>query len=131
MFLKNSRFWRDFIQDMIKKEFERFESVIPDANINIEKNINITKNIMVKLNEVVFSQLLTYASNMKDFELNKKVIIKIIDEFLEKYNYLSKNNQDNIYMIITQGEEDIEKLRSEYDPSFEDELLYNKYFYKI
>ena len=123
VFLKNSRFWRDFIQDMIKKEFERFESVIPDANINIEKNINITKNIMVKLNEVVFSQLLTYASNMKDFELNKKVIIKIIDEFLEKYNYLSKNNQDNIYMIITQGEEDIEKLRSEYDPSLEDELI--------
>ena len=122
-YLRNSRFWRDFIQDMIKKEFKRFESVFPDANINIDKNIGITKKIKEKLNEVVFSQLLTYASNMKDFEIDKKVIIKIIDEFIQKYNYLSKNNKDNIYMVITQGEEDIEKLRKEYDPSLEDELI--------
>ena len=114
---------RDFIQDMIKKEFKRFESVFPDANIKIDKNIGITKKIKEKLNEVVFSQLLTYASNMKDFEIDKKIIIKIMDEFIQKYNYLSKNNKDNIYMVITQGEEDIEKLRKEYDPSLEDELI--------
>ena len=122
-YLRNSRFWRDFIQDMIKKEFKRFESVFPDANIKIDKNIGITKKIKEKLNEVVFSQLLTYASNMKDFEIDKKIIIKIMDEFIQKYNYLSKNNKDNIYMVITQGEEDIEKLRKEYDPSLEDELI--------
>ena len=122
-YLRNSRFWRDFIQDMIKKEFKRFELVFPDANIKIDKNIGITKKIKEKLNEVVFSQLLTYASNMKDFEIDKKIIIKIMDEFIEKYNYLSKTNKDNIYMVITQGEEDIEKLRKEYDPSLEDELI--------
>ena len=122
-YLRNSRFWRDFIQDMIKKEFKRFESVFPDANIKIDKNIGITKKIKEKLNEVVFSQLLTYASNMKDFEIDKKIIIKIMDEFIQKYNYLSKNNKDNIYMVITQGEEDIEKLRKEYEPSLEDELI--------
>ena len=54
-YIKNSRFWRDFIKDMIKKEFNRFESVFPDSNINVEKNINITKKIKEKLNEVVFS----------------------------------------------------------------------------
>ena len=122
-YLRNSRFWRDFIQDMIKKEFKRFELVFPDANIKIDKNIGITKKIKEKLNEVVFSQLLTYASNMKDFEIDKKIIIKIMDEFIQKYNYLSKTNKDNIYMVITQGEEDIEKLRKEYDPSLEDELI--------
>ena len=60
---------------------------------------------------------------MKDFEFDKRVILKIIEEFIEKYNYLSKNNQDSIYAIITQGEEDIEKLRNEYNPSLEDELI--------
>ena len=125
-YLRNSRFWRDFIQDMIKKEFKRFESVFPDANINIDKNIGITKKIKEKLNEVVFSQLLTFASNMKDFDMDKKIILKIIDEFIQKYNYLSQSNKDNIYMIITQGEEDIEKLRKEYDPSLEDELIESK-----
>ena len=127
-YIKNSIFWRDFIKDMIKKEFNRFESVFPDSNINVEKNINITKKIKEKLNEVVFSQLLTYASNMKDFEFDKRVILKIIDEFIQKYNYLSKNNLDNIYAIITQGEEDIEKIRKEYNPSLEDEIIFYKYF---
>ena len=122
-FIKNSHFWRDFIQDMIKKEFSRFEKVFPEANFNIEKNINITEKIKPKLNEVVFSQILTYANNMKDFEMDKRIILKIIDEFIEKYNYLSKNNIDNIYLMITEGKDDIEKLRKEYDPSLEDELI--------
>ena len=125
-YIKNSRFWRDFIKDMIKKEFIRFESVLPDSNINVEKNINITNKIKEKLNEVVFSQLLTYASNMKDFEFDKRVILKIIEEFVEKYNYISKNNLDNIYTIITQGKEDVEKLRKEYNTSLEDELIYEE-----
>ena len=122
-YLKNSQFWRSFINDMIKKEFERFENVFPDSNINIEKNININKKIKEKLNEVVFSQLLTYSSNMKDFEIDKRIILKIVDEFVEKYNYISASNLDCIYEMISSGKEDIEKLRKEYDPSLEDKLI--------
>ena len=110
-FIKNSHFWRDFIQDMIKNEFSRFETVFPEANFNVEKNINITEKIKQKLNEVVFSKILTYSSNMKEFEIDKRIILKIIDEFVEKYNYLSKNNLDNIYLMITEGKDNIEKLR--------------------
>ena len=122
-YLINSQFWRIFIENMIKTEFVRFQTVFPESNFNVEKNINITNKIKDKLNEVVFSQLLTYASNMKDFNIDKRIIVKIVDEFVEKYNYISKNNLDNLYEMITQGEVDIEKLRKEYDPSLEDELI--------
>ena len=124
-FIKNSNFWRNFIEDMIKKEFERIEKIFPEA-FNEEKNINITENMKKKLNEVVFSQILTYVTNMKDFELDKRIILKIIDEFIEKYNYLSKNNIDNIYLMLTEGKDSVEKLREEYDPSLEGELTENE-----
>jgi hypothetical protein len=123
--IKSASFWRSFIKDMIKNEFIRFEKVFPDANFSVENNININKKIREKLNEVVFSQLLTYVNNMKDFCLDKRVIIKITDEFITKYNYLSKNNINAIYDLITEGnegKEDIEQLRKEYSPDLEKEL---------
>lgn len=71
---------------------------------------------MEKLNEVVFSQLLTFISNMGDFEIDKRIILKIVDECIEKYNYLSKTNIDSLYELITEGKVDIEQLRKEYSP---------------
>ena len=121
-YFKSPKFWRQFIDDMIKKEFVRFEALFNESNFNVEKNINITKKIKDKLNEVVFSQLLTYESNMKDFNIDKRIILKIIDEFIEKYNYLSKNNIKSLYDMISQNEVDIEKLKKEYESSLEDEL---------
>ena len=123
--IKNASFWRLFIDDQIKKEFLRFEKVFPDANFSVEKNINLTKKVKEKLNEVVFSQLLTFLSNMGDFELDKRIILKIADECIEKYNYLSKNNIDSVYELITEGKLDLEKLRKEYSPSLEEELIKN------
>ena len=120
--MKSASFWRSFIEDVIKNEFIRFEKVFPDANFSVEKNINVSKKIKEKLNEVVFSQLLTYVNNMKDFCLDKRVIIKIADEFIAKYNFLSKNNINTIYDLITEGKEDIEQLKKEYSPDLEKEL---------
>ena len=120
--MKNASFWRSFIDDVIKNEFIRFEKIFPDANFSVEKNINVSKKIKEKLNEVVFSQLLTYVNNMKDFCLDKRVIIKIADEFIAKYNYLSKNNINTIYDLLTEGKEDIEQLKKEYSPDLEKEL---------
>jgi len=120
--MKSASFWRSFIDDVIKSEFIRFEKIYPDGNFSIEKNINVSKKIKEKLNEVVFSQLLTYVNNMKDFCLDKRVIIKITDEFIEKYNYLSKNNINTIYDLVTEGKEDIEQLKKEYSPNLEEEL---------
>ena len=108
--LKSAKFWRNFILYMIEKDLERF-------NNDKEKDLK-------KLGEVVFSQLLTFASNMKSFEIDKRIIVKIIDEFIEKYNYMSESNLKLIYGVIIQGKEgepndDLEKLRKEYDISLE------------
>ena len=112
-------FWRGFINFMIVKEFERFEKTFPDTIFNIEGNINITKKIKDKLNEVVFSQLLPFVSNMIDFGIDKRIILKITDEFVEKYNYLSPDNLENLFSMISHDKEEIEKLRKEYTHSLE------------
>ena len=65
---------------------------------------------------------------MKNFEIDKRVIIKIIDEFIDKYKNVSDINKKTIYEMILQGKEgeegnmdDLEKLRKEYDPSLEND----------
>ena len=121
--LSNSKFWREFIDAMIKQEFIRFQKVFPDNNFDVEENINITQKIKDKLNEIVFSQLITFVTNMIDFEIDKRIIVKIIDEFIEKFEYLSDNYKQSIFELISSDKEEIEKLRKEYNPSLEPELI--------
>ena len=111
--LKTPKFWRNFILYLTEKDLGRFD-------LKKDKDFQ-------KLGEVVFSNLLTFASNMKNFEIDKRIIVKIMDEFLEKYNYMSENNKKLIYEMIIQekegevinNEEELEKLRKEYDISLE------------
>ncbi len=86
-----------------------------------------------KLGEVVFSNLLTFASNMKSFEIDKRIIIKILDELFDKYNYVSEQNKQIIYQMIIQTNEDdvniyeeLIRLRKEYDESLENNKDENK-----
>ena len=120
--LTTSHFWRGFIHYMIKTEFARFEKTYPETNFNVEQNINITKKIKNKLNEVVFSQLLPFISNMNDFCIDKRIIIKITDEFVKKYNFISPANLESLYAMISSDKNEIEKFRNEYNPSLEPEL---------
>ncbi len=122
-YLQNSHFWRKFIEDMIEKEFKRLEHILPDVNFSVENNINITPKIKEKLNEAVFSQLITYGSNMRDFDLDKRVILKILEEFFVKYNYLTEANIKNIYTVLSEEPDEIERLRKEYNTSLESELI--------
>ena len=125
--LKSGKFWRNFIQDSIEKDLQRFDNSfyknkLENKNKNKKDDINMEK----KLNEIVFSQLLTYSNNMKNFEIDKRVIIKIIDEFIEKYKYVSENNIQMVFeMIVPEkegekySEEMLNKLRTEYNISLE------------
>ena len=110
--LKTAKFWRNFITYMINDNLKGFDIVK-------EKDKS-------KLGEVVFSNLLTFASNMKSFEIDKRIIIKILDELLDKYNYVSEQNKQIIYQMIIQGSEDdvnideeLTKLRKEYNETLE------------
>ena len=123
---KNTRLWRNFIDDSLSKEFQRFEDLFPDSDITFKNNEKIPKKTKEKLNEIVFAQLLTYISNIKDFGIDERVLLKILDEFTEKYPFLSDNNLHSIYQIITQDKYDIDTLRKEYDPSLEEESSLDK-----
>ena len=101
----------------------QLQKIFPENNFDVQENINITKKIKDKLNEVVFSQLLTFITNMLDFEVDKRIVLKITDEFIEKFNYLSDKNKESIFGIISPDKEEIEKLRKEYNPSLEPELI--------
>ena len=124
--LSNPNFWRGFIDYMIKKEFERFEKTFPETIFNVEQQINITQKVKEKLNEVIFSQLLPFISNMMDFGIDKRLVLKVADEFKEKYNYMNQNNLDTLYGLICSNKEELEKLRKEYSPSLEPELSLTK-----
>ena len=104
--LKSSKFWRGFMDIQIKKELEKFSKS--------------TKKI---LSDILFNQLLTYNNNMKNFHVDDRIIIKIIDEFLEKYNYLDEESYKNLFNLISNMEE-AEKLRKEYkeNPDLENQL---------
>ena len=121
--LSNPKFWRGFIDYMMKKEFERFEKTFPETNFNVEQNINLTQRVKNKLNEVVFSQLLPFVSNMVDFGIDKRIVLKIADDFTKKYNYMTPSNYDSLMGIISNDKGEIEKLRTEYNQSLEPYLI--------
>ena len=104
--LKSSKFWRGFMDIQIKNELEKFSN-------NTKKN----------LSDILFNQLLTYNNNMKNFHVDDRIIIKIINEFLEKYNYLDEESYKYLFNLISNMEE-AEKLRKEYkeNPDLENQL---------
>ena len=117
--LSSPNFWRGFTEYMMKLEFKRIKSLFIFNKLDIEKNTNITPKMKTKLNDVVFTQLLPCVSNMIDFQIDKRIILKITDEYTQKYNYLSNKNLDNLLSLISKDKEEIEKLRKEYSPSLE------------
>ena len=121
--MNNSKFWRKFIDNVIKSEFDRFKNNHLCPDYDIEKCDTIPDKTKKKLDEIVFSQLLSFITNLSDFDMDNKIIVKIADEFVEKYKYLSKTNMESIYQIIAKDKEEIEKYRKEYDASLESDEI--------
>ena len=111
--LKSMNFWKDFILIMILKEFKKLEEMNPESHFNIAKNKNITESLKPKIGEVLFSQLLPYIRNMNEFDIEKKYIIKIINDIVEEYNYIPKENISSIYETVCSSKEELEKVNQE------------------
>ena len=125
--INTGNFWRIFINEQIKFEFNKFESLYPDLNFNLEKQLNIPKNLESKIKDVYFGILLPSLSNMKEINIDKRIIIKIIDEFLDKYKYLDQATINDLFALLSTNPEEIVKLRNEYkeNPNLENELMNN------
>jgi hypothetical protein len=111
-YLKNNRwitspnFWRGFIDYILKKE--------------LNKNDLQISNYF----QVLFAQLITYINNMIEFNIDKRIIIKIVDEFLKQYKYPNKNGYGSLFLMIDEDPTMIDKLRTEIhdNPDLEDQL---------
>ena len=108
--IKSPEFWRAFINVMLEKEFEK---------AHILKKYN--------LNDILLTQLLPFINNMKELGIDIRIIIKIMDEFLLKYNYLSKESYNVLFSILDNNPKQIEKYRKELkdNPNLENELYNN------
>ena len=119
--LRTPGFWRGLIEEMISLEIKK----------NIEGNPNepslfdeTNEKSRDRLSNICFSQLLPYSNNMKEFFMDDRIIVKVIDEFVEKY-HVNKEFADSIYGVVNSNLEEIEKIRQEYknNPNFENELM--------
>ena len=112
-YLKNNRwitspnFWRGFIDYILKKELNK-----DDLQIS-----NYFK--------VLIAQLITYINNMIEFNIDKRIIIKIVDEFLKQYNYPNKNGYGSLFFMIDEDPTMIERLRTEIhdNPDLENQFI--------
>ena len=124
--VNSTDFWRVFISNQIKFEFKRFEELYPDKNLNLlNNNTKLDKKYIGRVKEILFSCLLSHINNMMEFKIDKRITLKILDEFLNKYQYLDESLIQNLYIIISPDQEEISKLRKEYQENInlEKELL--------
>ena len=116
-------FWRNFIDLLIWKELMKYQNNLKDNNINIFMKNNISKNLSNKIEDILFCQLTPSVRNMVEFNIEKKIIVKIIEEFIHKYDYLKQEKIDSIYNLISDNKEEIQKLKEENQKK----LLFNSY----
>ena len=94
---------------MTKSEIEKTEK------INKKNNITETpQEIKKRLNNIGFSQVLSYSNSMLEFKINKEDIIKVVDIFVKKYE-LDPDMSEAIYENIKSSkfsEEDEENEKS-------------------
>ena len=113
-FFQNEEFWENYTNLLISKEFLKFQNFVNKKNMDIDifEKKNITDKISIMLEELLFAQLLTTVNNMIEFNMNKKKIVKIVEEFIHKYDYMKKDKIDSIYILIG-NEEEIKKIKEE------------------
>jgi len=95
-YLKSYNFWRNFLDFLITKELER--------TTNFQKQ---------NINYILLTHLLTNVNNMIGFNLDIRIIIKIIDEISEIYNYLNEDSYNTIFTLLGCNKEQIEMYRKE------------------
>jgi hypothetical protein len=116
--LKNINFWEGIIDYMTKSEIEKTEK------INKKNNITETpQEIKKRLNNIGFSQVLSYSNSMLEFKINKEDIIKVVDVFVKKYE-LDPDMSEAIYENIksskfSEEDEENEKYFKELEEKYE------------
>jgi len=111
--LQSARFWGDFILTQVLAEFKKLEDRNKGGEkMNISLKKNIPENLKTRIGEVLFSQLLPYVGNMKEIEVQPKIIVKIIETILEKYPFIDEAHRNDVYKMIC-SQEEVTKIKEE------------------
>ena len=111
--LQSARFWGDFILTQVLAEFKKLEDRNKGGEkMNISLKKNIPENMKTRIGEVLFSQLLPYVGNMKEIEVQPKIIVKIIETILEKYPFIDEAHRNDVYKMIC-SQEEVTKIKEE------------------
>jgi len=111
--LHNTDFWRNYVDLLIIKEFIKYQNIHKEKDLNIFMKNNISDKSQDKVGELLFSQLMPSINNMIELGIEKKIIARVCEEFINKYNYLNQNNIDILYSLISQDSDEIINLRKE------------------
>ena len=119
--IRTPKFWRGLIEEMTSQEIKKYTDLNPGEPSLFDETNEQSKE---RLSNIAFSQLLPYCNNMREFYMDDRIIVKIIDEFVEKY-HIQKEWAQSIYDVINSNPEELEKLRQEYknNPNIENELM--------
>ena len=114
--LNSPNFWEIFIDQMINLEIKKYLEMHPEVKIEDFEKIsdNLGDKARMRLSEILFSQLLPYVNNMKEFKLDNAIILQITDKFCERYKALNEIHSESIYGLISDNKEEINKLREKY-----------------
>ena len=111
--LHNTEFWRNYVDLLIVKEFIKYQNIHKEKDLNIFMKNNISEKAGDKIGELLFSQLMPSVNNMVELGVEKNIIARVCEEFINKYNYLNQANIDILYSFISQDNVEINKLREE------------------
>ena len=114
--INSINFWKVLITNQIKKEFQRFESLFPEENLNLENNnTNLPTKYKGRVKEILFSCLLSQITNMTEINIDKKIVIRLLDELISNYQYLDEKSINDLYNIISPNKEQIKEENQEKD----------------
>ena len=121
--IRSAKFWRDFLELYINLEFNKFEEMY-NLDVKLKDNPELSKKLKSKVTEVMFSCLVPYTNNMVELNVDKRIILKLLDEILEKYKYMDDGSKLSLMKFISNNPEDIEKMRKEIkdNPNIENEI---------
>ena len=59
-----------------------------ELDVKLKDNPELKQKMKTKVTEVLFSCLVPYVNNMMELNLDKRIILILIDEILDKYKYM-------------------------------------------
>ena len=124
--MTEKNFWIEFCSYMINEELKKLIISFPELTFDdIQQNKTYNEKLSSKIDNVIFSQLISLCNNIVYFTNDNLLIIEIIDIFKEKYIYLSEKNIQVLYQVISPDEIIIKNLIDEYNQNKQNKIKNN------